>query len=132
LAGLRQLNEYNPSNRSLARRITFTPAPPDRVAGTDSGGVDWPAAAAEIRKIVPLQGGRFLILWLLSQESPGSRRNFQFVCLHDSSGQAVTSPAPLSRADGAPFFADDKGHAFLLRNPRPNRFELAKVSVETR
>ncbi|MEB2363664.1 MAG: hypothetical protein HUU41_12515 [Bryobacteraceae bacterium] len=114
LPGFRRLRSFHASTGTPIAEIEFIP----------------PASLGEagIRKIVPVAGGGYLVLWVASEVSPGMERNSQLLSMHDASGKSL-SVKPLSRTEGAPLSTDDSGNIYLLQSPSPNRFELAKAAI---
>ncbi len=114
LPGFRRLRSFDAATGTPVAEVEFLPPAP--------------LAEAGIRKIVPVAGGGYLVLWVASEVSPGLERNSQLLSMHDASGRSL-SVKPPSRTEGAPLFADDSGYIYLLQSLRPNRFELAKAAI---
>lgn len=112
----RILRVLNPSDGNPISEIRFT---------LPDGG-----RPAQIRSIVPIAGGRYLISWVLSQGSAGFRQNRQLLSMHDGAGMLIGRPNDLRREEGAPLFSDGAGNVYLLRSPAANVYELARVAVE--
>jgi hypothetical protein len=112
----RVLRHFDSTTGDVIREIEFT--------RPDSG---YPA---QLRLLVPAAHNKYVIVWLYSQQSPGSRQNVQVVALHDSDGNPIGRTNPLTREDGAPLFADESGAVYILRNAAPTQYELAKVAID--
>ncbi|MEP6716447.1 MAG: hypothetical protein ABJC09_12830 [Terriglobia bacterium] len=123
LADLHTVKTFDTSGRQV-KQIQFEP--PSAALTTPADPTV--ASSDEIRRVVPISGGRFMLEWLHADVSGSTRHSGRVLSIHDTDGKLLTSAfAPASAS--AVLFSDEAGSAYMLRRNISASHELVRVNV---
>jgi hypothetical protein len=89
--------------------------PPDSSALLAAGGMTANASANQVRRIIGMADGAFLVEWLHAESVGGAgQRRTTFLALHDQAGRPLTAAAHPPSRPAVPIHCDSQGRVLFL------------------